>query len=41
MKTLELALVILGGVALAIWRGVALYNYTFKRKNFPSRPPWF
>jgi len=33
MKTLELSLVIAGAVALTIWRGVAMYRQTFKRKN--------
>jgi hypothetical protein len=33
VKTLELALVILGGVALAIWRGVALYNYNVQKEE--------
>jgi hypothetical protein len=33
MKTLELTLVVLGAVAFAIWRGVAIYQYAFKRKN--------
>jgi hypothetical protein len=40
MKTLDLALVIIAAAALAIWRGVALYRYTFKRENLPTRPPW-
>jgi hypothetical protein len=33
MKTLELALVIAAAVALALWRGVAMFNYAFRKKN--------
>jgi hypothetical protein len=29
----ETALVIVGAVALIIWRAVAMYQQTFKRKN--------
>jgi hypothetical protein len=33
LKTLELALVVIAAVALAVWRGVALYQQTFRRKG--------
>jgi hypothetical protein len=33
MKTFELTLVLLAAAALAIWRGVAMYNYAFKKKS--------
>jgi len=33
MKTLELALVVAAAAGLAIWRGVAMYRQTFRRKN--------
>jgi len=33
MRALELILVIVAVAALAIWRGVALYQYTFRKKN--------
>ncbi len=33
MKSVETALVIAGAVALVIWRAVALYQESFKRKN--------
>jgi len=33
MKTLELAVVIIGAAALVVWRGIATYRYTFKKKN--------
>jgi hypothetical protein len=33
MKILELVLVMLAAAGLAVWRGVAMYKYTFKRKN--------
>lgn len=33
MKTIELAVVIVAAVFLAVWRGVAMYNQTFKRNK--------
>jgi hypothetical protein len=33
MKTLELMLVIIAAAGLAVWRGVAMYRYSFKRKS--------
>jgi hypothetical protein len=33
MKTLELMLVMIVAAGLAVWRGVAMYRYSFKRKN--------
>jgi hypothetical protein len=33
MKLIELALVLGAAGALIIWRGVAMYNLHFKRKN--------
>lgn len=33
MKAIELALVIAGAVALVLWRGLAMYNQTFRKKN--------
>jgi len=33
MKALELIVVLVAAAALAIWRGAALYQYTFKKKN--------
>jgi hypothetical protein len=33
MNTIELSLVIAAAVALTLWRGVAMYRQTFKRKN--------
>ena len=33
MKTLELAVVIVAAAGLALWRGVAMYRYTFKKKD--------
>ena len=31
MNTFELALVVLGAAVLVIWRGVAMYQQTFKK----------
>jgi hypothetical protein len=33
MKTLELALVLTAAAVLALWRGVAIYRQTFRRKD--------
>jgi hypothetical protein len=33
MKILELALAISAAAALVVWRGIAHYNTTFKRKH--------
>jgi hypothetical protein len=33
MKTLELVLVIAAAAGLALWRGIALYRQTFRRKG--------
>jgi len=33
MKTLELALVLGAAAALTIWRGIAIYRQTFRRRN--------
>jgi len=33
MKTLEMAVLILAAATLALWRGIALYKITFKKKN--------
>lgn len=33
MKVIELALVLGAAVALVIWRGVAMYKHTFKKKD--------
>jgi hypothetical protein len=33
MKALELVLVMIAAAGLAVWRGVAMYKYTFKRKS--------
>jgi hypothetical protein len=33
MKTLELVVVATVAAALAIWRGIAMYRQTFRRKN--------
>jgi hypothetical protein len=33
MRTLELTIVIAAAAALAIWRGVAMYRYSFKKKD--------
>jgi hypothetical protein len=33
MKTLELAVVLAAAAVLAIWRGIAMYRQTFRRKN--------
>lgn len=33
MKILELTLVIVAAAALTVWRGVALYRQTFRKKE--------
>jgi len=33
MTTLALILVIAAAAALAVWRGVAMYRYAFKKKD--------
>jgi len=33
MRALELIIVLVVAAALVIWRGVALYQYTLKKKN--------
>ena len=38
METVAFAAVVAGALALAIWRGVALYTYTFRKKG-RSLPP--
>jgi hypothetical protein len=33
MKAFELVFVMIAAAGLAVWRGVAMYRFTFKRKN--------
>jgi len=33
MQTIALALVVAGAVGLFLWRGVSLFNSTFRRKD--------
>ena len=33
MRTLELTIVIAAAAGLAIWRGIAMYRYSFKKKD--------
>jgi hypothetical protein len=33
VKILELAIVIAGAAAVVLWRGAAMYNQTFKKKD--------
>jgi hypothetical protein len=33
MQTLELALVVAAAAGLALWRGIAMYRQTFRRRN--------
>ena len=33
MKAIELALVVVGAAGLAVWRGVSIYRYAFRKKN--------
>jgi len=33
MRTAEIVAVLVAAAALVLWRGVAIYRYTFRRKN--------
>jgi hypothetical protein len=33
MRVIELTIAVAAAAALAIWRGVAMYRYTFRKKN--------
>ena len=33
MRTLELVLVVVAAAALALWRAIAMYRITFRRRN--------